>query len=356
MHALVWTGPRRMELQDLPEPEAGAGEVLLRVATAGICGSDLSGYIGQNSLRVPPLVMGHEFSGVVEAVGPGEPRLASGELAETGQRVVANPLISCGACDLCRAGRANLCRRRQIVGIHRPGGLADLVAVPAGQCHAVPASLSDLDAALTEPLACGIRGVNQARIAPGDALLILGAGSIGLLCLVAARATGAGTITITDMSAERLEVAAALGATATIRADQADVLAEVQRLTDGDGVAAAIDAVGLPATRRQAVRAVRPGGRAVFMGLHHETSELEANYVVRQEVEVAGAFAYLPDEFGRALALLAAGALSGSSTWVTERNLAEGAQIFADLTGGHTNYVKVALRPSSAGRTPGVSQ
>ena len=345
MQALVWTGPWQMEMQELPVPEPQAGEVRLRVGAVGLCGSDLSGYIGQNSLRVPPLVMGHEIAGTIDAVGAGTTVLASGEAAQAGQRVAVNPLISCGTCDLCQAGRPNLCRNRQIVGIQRPGGLATFVSVPAAQCHAVPAHLSDAEAALAEPLACGIRAFTQTHLKPGEPLLILGAGSIGLLCLVAARGGGAGPLMITDTSEERLKVAERLGAAETVRASQDDVLGAVQAFTGGRGVSAAVDAVGLDSTRAQAVRAVRPGGRVVFIGLHHETSELEANYLVRQEIEVTGAFAYLPEEFGRALALLGDGTLPGSVDWVSERDLGEGAQVFADLVAGRGGYAKVALRP-----------
>ena len=126
------------------------------------------------------------------------------------------------------------------------------------------------------------------------------------------------------------------------------MLAEVERLTDGRGVAAAIDAVGMPSTRQQAVRAVRPGGRAVFMGLHHETSELEANYVVRQEVEVAGAFAYLPDEFGQALALLNSGVIPDANVWIVERSLLDAAEVFADLVACCSEYVNVVLWPPAS--------
>ncbi len=345
MQALVWTGPNQMEVRDVEQPEAPEGEVLLEVATVGVCGSDLSGYLGQNSLRVPPLVMGHEFTGAIVATGDGTPRLVDGELAQVGQRIVVNPLISCGTCDLCRAGRENLCRKRQIIGIHRPGAFAEYVAVPANQCHRVPDSLTDLTAALTEPLACGMRAVAQSQIKAGETLLILGAGSIGLLCLLAARDTGVEHIIISDTSPERLAVAAELGATATIKIGESDVLDEVRRLTDGLGVVAAIDAVGLDSTREQAIRAVRPGGRAVFIGLHHETSEIAANYVVRQEVEVVGAFSYLPSEFERALRLLATGVIPAESAWIVEKTIGEGGQVFADLIGGRGGYVKVAITP-----------
>lgn len=330
-------------------PAPAQGEVLLRVCVAGICGSDLSGYVGENSLRVPPLVMGHEFVGEVvehaqpDAAGPDAVRF------QAGQRVVVNPLISCGDCDLCAAGRENLCRNRRIIGIHRPGGFAEYVAVPAAQCHIVPATLSDSQAALAEPLACGFRAVAQGRVSAGDELLILGAGAIGLLCVVAARVAGVSRITITDTSPERLAAATALGATTTLRADQHDISADVQNLTDSRGMTVAIDAVGLELTRRQAVRAVRPGGRAVFIGLHHETSTVEANYVVRQEIEIAGAFSYLHSEFAAALKTLADGVLGEEQTWIMEQELGNGAAIFADLHAARIPATKVTLRP---GRTP----
>jgi threonine dehydrogenase-like Zn-dependent dehydrogenase len=345
MQALVWTGPRGMEMQEMPVPTPAAGEVLLRVCVTGICGSDLSGYAGENSLRVPPLVMGHEFVG--EVVTHEEPTTSGADVAtfRPGQRVVVNPLISCGACDLCEAGQENLCRNRQIIGIHRPGGFAEYVAVPAAQCHVVPTTLSDAQAALTEPLACGFRAVAQGRVSASDELLILGAGAIGLLCIVAAREAGVSRITITDTSPERLAAAKVLGATTTIRADQHDVGAEVQQLTGSRGVAVAIDAVGLELTRRQAVRAVRPGGRAVFIGLHHETSTVEANYVVRQEIELVGAFSYRHREFAAALKTLAGGILGDEQTWIMEQELANGATIFADLHEARIPATKVTLRP-----------
>jgi threonine dehydrogenase-like Zn-dependent dehydrogenase len=334
-----------LEIQSLDVPRPEADEVLLRVSTNGICGSDMSGYIGQNSLRVPPLIMGHEFSGRIAEIGSGAPKLYDTTSAEVGQHVVVNPLLWCGTCDLCLLGRQNLCRHRRIIGIHRPGGLAEYVAVPASACHLIPPGLTDLHAALTEPLSCGIRAVAQTGVKPEDTLLILGAGSIGLLCLVAARGAGLSRILITDTSAGRLEIARELGAAETIDASRGDVLGEVHRLTDGLGAVAVIDAVGVDSTREQAVRGVRPGGRAVLMGLHHETSELAANYVVRQEVEVVGAFSYLPHEFCRALTMLAEGAIPNVEHWVVERDIVDGAAVFQRLVSGQAEAVKIALKP-----------
>jgi threonine dehydrogenase-like Zn-dependent dehydrogenase len=242
-------------------------------------------------------------------------------------------------------GRENLCRNRKIIGIHRPGGLAEYVAVPVSACHPIPPALTDLHAALTEPLACGIRAVAQAHVGPDDTLLILGAGSIGLLCLVAARGAGLTRILITDTSPERLRIAEELGATTTIDAGKDDVVEQVRHVTHGLGTAAAIDAVGVDATRDQAIHGVRPGGRAVLMGLHHETSDVAANYVVRQEVEVAGAFSYLPQEFRQALQMLADGAISNTEHWVVERDIVDGSAIFERLVSGSAEAIKIALRP-----------
>src|SRR5262249_54480951 len=138
MKAVVWLGPRRMELQSVPEPTPRPGEAILRVDAVGICGSELSGYLGQNSLRVPPLVMGHEFAGTVGAIGADLVSLRIGD------RVTVNPLIGCGECALCRLGLENLCPKRQIIGIHRPGAFAEQVAVPATCCTRLPDGLSQV--------------------------------------------------------------------------------------------------------------------------------------------------------------------------------------------------------------------
>src|SRR3954469_14936029 len=146
MKAVVWLGPRRMELQNEPEPQPQHSEVILRVGAVGICGSELSGYLGQNSLRVPPLVMGHEFAGTITVVGAGVTDLAIGD------RVTVNPLTGCGVCALCQLGMENLCPKRQIIGIHRRGAFAELFTAPAASCTRLPAGLSLVAGALAEPL------------------------------------------------------------------------------------------------------------------------------------------------------------------------------------------------------------
>lgn len=339
MPALVWTAPRVMEMQRLPVPAPGPGEVLLAVSAAGICGSELSGYLGQSSIRVPPLVMGHEAAGRVVAAF--DLTLGDGSPARAGTRVAFNPLVSCGDCDRCRAGRANLCRSRKIIGAHRPGAYAGYVAVPAALCFPLPANVSDVAGALAEPLACGVRAV--ALAGPAGRLVVLGAGPIGLCCVLAARAAGVAHIMVSDIAPPRLEVARAWGAEATVNAREEDVLAAVERFAPG-GADAAVDAVGTDATREQAVRAVTPGGRAVFLGLHHEASPLAANYVVRSEITVQGSFAYTPADFARAFALIAAGRVPLDGGWLEERPLAAGPASFEELVAGTAAATKIVLR------------
>jgi L-iditol 2-dehydrogenase len=339
MEALVWTAPRVMEMQRLPVPVPADGDVLLRVSAAGICGSELSGYLGQSSIRVPPLVMGHEAAGVL--VADADLVLGDGSPARAGTRVAFNPLIVCGECDRCRAGRSSVCRNRRLIGAHRPGAYAGYVAVPAAQCFPLPAHVSDVAGSLAEPLACGVRAVSLAL--PAERLLVLGAGPIGLCCLLAARAAGVQQVMVSDIASRRLEVARRWGATATVDVRQEELLAAVQAFAPG-GIDAVVDAVGTDATREQAVRAVVPGGRAVFLGLHDEASPLHANYLVRNEVCVQGSFAYTAEDFARAFALIVEGQLPLDGDWLEERPLAAGPASFEELLAGKAVATKIVLR------------
>ncbi|HEY0752353.1 MAG TPA: alcohol dehydrogenase catalytic domain-containing protein [Ktedonobacteraceae bacterium] len=342
MKALVWLGPENMQLRAVSLPEPAPCEVLIETSAVGICGSELSGYLGQNSLRHPPLIMGHEASGRIRQTDE-QTIFADGTAGQVGMRVTFNPLIVCGACDRCRAGYTNLCRQRQLVGAHRPGAFASYVAVPAAQCWPVPENLSDTAASLAEPLACAIRAVTLAHIVSGDSLLILGAGPIGLFCLAYARSLGITDIVVSDMLPARLAIAQQWGASATLNARTGNVVQSVQQICRG-GAMAVIDAVGATATRAQAVEAVVPGGRVVFIGLHDEESPLAANYLIRQEVTVTGCFAYTHRDFGSAVAMLKAGQLRPEADWLEERPLAEGPAAFAELVKGTARATKIVLR------------
>lgn len=339
MKAVVWLGPREMRLEEVADPAPGADEVVLRVGAVGICGSELSGYLGHNSLRVPPLVMGHEFAGEVVTRGPAVTHLHPGD------QVVVNPLISCGVCANCRSGAANLCPQRQLVGAHRPGAFAELVAVTAGNCLPMPDRLSLVDASLAEPLACGVRAARIGGVGPGTSVAIFGAGPIGLMCISACKRVGGTVQLVIDMNDGRLATAARWGALATHNAHAGDPAGAARRVTGGLGVDIAIDAVGAAATRRAAIAAVRPGGTVVFLGLHEAESTVQANDIVRGEVRIIGSFAYTPADFAEAVEMLACGEVHATADWLEERPLDACAASFTQLVDAPPAIAKIVLRP-----------
>jgi 2-desacetyl-2-hydroxyethyl bacteriochlorophyllide A dehydrogenase len=339
MKALVYEGPRQLNIRDVPAPEVGPDEVLIKVAYSGICGSELSGYLGQNSLRRPPLVMGHEFSGEIVDLGSQVARLKPGLAA--GQRVTSNPLIYCGFCRACLAGRHNLCRQRQILGVHRPGSYADMIKVPAQQVYLVPDQLSLEHAALTEPVGCAVRAVKLADVTALDTLLITGLGPIGLLVLQVARTFGLTKILATDTDPHRRAIGEQFGV--RVLNPLAENVVEVVRAeTDGLGADAVIDAVGLTITRQQCIEAVRPGGSLILVGLHDEESQIQSNLVIRKEVKLLGSFAYTPLDFEDALAWLAAGQVQ-IDPWLLKAPLAAGRECFERLLAEPGPVAKILL-------------
>ncbi len=344
MRTLLWTGPRELALREGELPTPGEGEALLKVESVGICGSELSGYLGESSIRVPPLVMGHEFTGTLQGPLPEGATLGDGSPAKEGQAVLVNPLVSCSVCDRCRAGRPNICRNRQLLGAHRAGAFAEFVAIPLSYAFARPASMDADSGAMAEPLACSVRAVRRSLVQAGKPLLILGAGPIGLFCLAAAKAMGVGPIMITDTSPTRLQTAKEWGADVTLDPRSDNVSNTVARVTD-NGLGAAIDAVGVAATRQQAIQAVVPGGRVVMIGLHDENTQLHINYIVRQETEVVGCFAYTPDDFAQAVSYLSDGLLRASPDWLDVRPLDAGPDSFEELLAGRSPFSKIVMHP-----------
>ena len=346
MQALVWTAPEKMEMQEQPDPTPTASEVVIRVAYAGICGSELSGYLGHNALRTPPLVMGHEFAGEIVEVGRGVTGVAIGDA------VTANPLTYCGQCRTCRMGLTQLCPERRLVGAHRPGAFAEFVSIPAFLTHKLPEGMSLRIGALTEPVGVGVRIGRLAGEVVGESALIIGAGPIGLLALQALKLAGAERVFIADLDPERLAMGGALGGI-TISppsagpgaTDQgAGVVEFVKDATAGDGVAVSIDAVGTGGTRSQCVAATRNAGTLVLSGLHEETSPMPAAAIIRQELTVRGSFAYGAADFALGLEQLHAD-LYRLDPWIIEAPLAEGGDWFNRLVHSPGNVSKVLLVP-----------
>jgi len=340
MKSLVWEAPRKMALRETPKPSVAPDEVLIRVAYGGICGSELSGYLGHNSLRVPPLVMGHEFSG--EIVEMGEQATAANPALSLGAAVTVNPLFCTDNSVWDRRGLNQLCPSRQLLGAHRPGAYAEFVAVPAQTVTRLPAGMSLRTGSLTEPTACGVRIGELAGDVAGHSCLIIGAGPIGLLALQALQLKGAKEIFIADLDAERLAMGAALGGT-PLPPRAVDVVQTVKEATDG-GVAVAIDAVGAAVTRRQCISATQPTGTVIFSGLHEEVSEVPAADIIRREIVVRGSFAYSPANFAEALNILERGEMR-LDPWIVEAPLADGGAWFDRLIDAPGDVSKVLLRP-----------
>lgn len=330
MKALVYEGPREMNMREVPLPAITEEEVLVLVKAVGICGSELSGYVGQNSLRVPPLVMGHEFAGVIAAIGSRAGTLSIGD------RVTANPLAICRSCSNCLTGRGQLCNRRSLLGAHRAGAFAQYVAVPVQNVLPLPDDVTMEEGALTEPFACGVHIARLAALGPADTLLIVGAGPIGLLTLIAARQYGVNQIVVQDINAERLEIVKDLGG---VGVTGEEGLLTVQPT---EGFSAAVDAVGLDVTRQLCINKVRSGGRVIFSGLHAADSVLPVNAAIRNEIMMQGAFAYTPDDFALALRWIGEGKVN-LKPWMQSSPLADGRACFEKLLGNPGNVAKIML-------------
>lgn len=351
MKALVYLAPRRMEMQDLDPPDVAPDGVAIRVAYSGICGSELSGYLGMNSLRKPPLVFGHELSGHIAAIGP---RAAEAGGLTVGTRVTANPLVSCGRCEFCVTGRQQLCERRLLLGASLPGSNAEYVNVPAVQVLALPEGMDLRDAAMTEPAACAVHAVELSGAGPGASALVVGAGPIGLFLLQVLGLHGVAQRYVSDRNPDRLAMAVAMGCTA-VPADEQQAAEAVRQATGGRGVDLAFDAVGSAQTRRTCLASTVSGGQVLAVGLHTDLTELPVNTVVRSELSIRGVFAYPVSSFRTALRWLA-GQRIGLRDGVVVTPLPDGAPWYQRLIDGDA-AVKVLLTPgpgeaSAAGTGP----
>lgn len=336
MKAMVMTAIRELAVVDVPEPRiTEPGQAIIQVAAAGICGSDLHGYTGQTGRRKPPLVMGHEAAGTVIEVAPGVTNVA------VGQRVAIHPLRTVAG-------------RRSLIGMDEPGAYAERVGWPASNLWPLPDSLSFTAAAMTEPVAVTVRAVRKLPEV-GSSLLVVGAGTIGLLAAQVARAYGWEHVIVSDLDATRLEVAERLGFTtidaaitgagdpvatgaggaeATGVGTGTDALAWIAaiRANAGDyGVDAAIEAVGVTPSVAQAHAAVRYGGNVVWIGNNAKFIQVDMQDVVTRELTVHGTYGMSDDDFAAALELLNQGALQLDPLLSRFAPLADGPALFEEL-------------------------
>ena len=344
MRALMYLGTRQMEMQEVEEPRVTPGHAVLKVGAASICGSDLHGFLGKSAKRVPPLIMGHEFTGEVVDLGRGAEGLSVGD------RVTINPILSCGRCDECLRGRTSICPRRTVIGIEHPGAFANYVSVPAASCFRLPDHVGDLEGSMVESLSNALHIFDRSLHGFIRSVAVIGAGTQGLLALQVARHIGATRIAVTDRVPSRLALATSMGATHAIevRADDPDGPVEaVLDMTDGQGVDLAVEAVGHTATQEQAVRMLRQGGEAVLLGLGAEAPmAIDGVSMVNRELVVRGSYAYTSVDFAYSLELISTGRIDVASM-VVQRDLEQGPGIFAKLVDDPGDLIKVALVPGA---------
>ncbi|HEY3923129.1 MAG TPA: alcohol dehydrogenase catalytic domain-containing protein [Acidothermaceae bacterium] len=301
MRALVLAEFRQMELRELPKPVVASGEVLVRVAYVGICGTDLHGYTGANGRRVPGQVMGHEASGWIAAAAP----LGSSSSDNVGQAVTFNPLISCGHCAACNAGHEQLCENRRVIGVDPTivSAFAEYVVVPAKNVHALPPTMPLDHGALVEPVAVALHAARRGNVSAGDSVLILGGGPIGQSAVLAARASGAARVAVSEIDAGRRKICERLGADAF---DPMSGPLAAQLLTRWNKLAdVAIDAVGIGPSMRDAVDAIRSGGTVVLVGMGATAFELSPYPITTAEKSMVGSYCYASSDFADAVQLVA---------------------------------------------------
>ncbi len=333
MKALVYTNPLEVQLLDRPEPDLVAGEVVLRIDAVGICGSDMHAYHGHDPRRKPGLVLGHEFCGtVVKSAAPGFAQ---------GLRVTGNPLITCGVCDYCVQGRNNLCSRRTMVGMTRPGAFAEYMSIPAASLIEMPQDMSPVHAALTEPAATALHAINMsmkamARPLPENRTLILGGGAIGMLAALLLKNYGARGTVLAEVNPLRRHSAEQHAGVETYDPRETQ--------PEENGFDYVIDAVGSKVTRVAALNAVKPGGVVMHIGLQDWASEIDMRKLTLAEITLMGTYTYTTADLRATVKLLHEGAF-GDLSWVQSFSLAEGAQAFADLDSGRLASSKVVLLP-----------
>lgn len=343
MKALVLTAYQRFEYCDMPEPQLGPEDVLVRVEACGICGSDVHGMDGSTGRRIPPIIMGHEAAGVIARVG------SAVEGWQPGDRVTFDSTISCGRCHYCVRGQVNLCDRRRVLGVscaefRQDGALAEFVAVPQHILYRLPDGLPLPFAAMVEPVSIAVHAVRRVQARLGDNAVVVGTGMIGLLVVQALRAAGCSPVWAIEVDADRRELAMRLGADEAFSPDQTDVLHEIRRRTPGRGADLAIEAVGIPATVSAAIGLVRKGGAVGLVGNLSPQAELPLQAAVTRELSLYGSCAS-SGEYPLCLDLMARGAIQVEPLISAVVPLAEAPAWFDRLYQRQAGLMKVIVRP-----------
>ena len=334
--------PGSVEVREMPVPEIGEDEVLLHVGGVSVCGSDVHQYHATQSWAVnAPVILGHEFGGTIAAIGKHVKNFKEGDrvVSETASYI-------CGKCMMCRTGDYNLCPERKGFGYGINGGMADYVSVPERCLHAIPDTLPFERAALTEPCCVGYNAVAvKSNVKPGDIVVVLGPGPIGLLCAEMARLNGAGTLIVTGTAQDESRLAAAreLGVTHTINVQETDLIEFVRNLGDGLGADLVVDAAGSSAALKQALEIVRPGGQITKVGWGPQPLNFSLDPLVQKAVTLQGSFSHTFRNWEKVVAMLDAKQINLDPIISRIASFTDWKDCFDGMHDG--KYVKAVLQP-----------
>lgn len=282
MKAVKVVEPFKIEIVDIEKPVIEkADDVIIKITSGGICGSDIGIYNGTNSLATYPRIIGHEFGGIVTEVGAGVTKV------KVGDKVAVDPVISCGHCYACKAGRHNVCSTLEVMGVHREGGFTEFVKAPEANVNRFNVDFDENYLGIVEPYTIGMQINNRAEIKAGDQVLIMGSGPIGICAMQVAKSRGAQVI-MTDLVKERLDKALAMGADEVILTSEENLKDRLNAFTKGEGIPVIIDTVCIPATFEQSVQLVCPAGRIVVIGLKNQPSAITMADITKKEITIVG--------------------------------------------------------------------
>lgn len=343
MKALVLVDACQFEIRDVPRPQPAANDVLVEVKACGICGSDVHGMDGSTGRRKPPIIMGHEASGVVVEAGKAVRQWKPGD------RVTFDSTVYCGQCHFCRRGEVNLCDHRQVLGVScdefkRDGAFAEFVAVPEHIVVSLPDSVSFEQAAMVEPVSIAVHAVARLPVQMNDTAVVVGAGMIGLLIVQALKARGCGLVLAVDTKQDRLDLARLLGADACFSPTRCNVVDEVMKRTEGRGADLALEAVGFAATVDTAIQSVRKGGAVGLVGNLSPRVQLPLQTVVTRELTLFGSCASR-GEYPACLDLIADGRIQVDPLVSGISSLEDAPSWFSRLHSAQENLMKVMVCP-----------
>ncbi|BFL46019.1 alcohol dehydrogenase [Lactonifactor longoviformis] len=282
MKAIKVIEPFKVEIVDVPKPTIqNPDDVIVRITSGGICGSDIGIYNGTNSLATYPRLIGHEFGGIVTEIG------ADVTNVKVGDKVAVDPVVSCGHCYACRIGRHNVCRDLEVMGVHRDGGFSEFVSAPAQNVHKFHKDFDESYLGLVEPFTIGVEINNRAQVTKGDKVLIMGSGPIGIAAMQVAKRNGAEVI-MTDLVKERLDKALSMGADEVVLVSEENLEDRLLKFTDGEGIPVVVDTVCIPSSFEQSVQLACPAGRIVCIGLKDAPSQITMADITKKELTIVG--------------------------------------------------------------------